>query len=195
MTSSKPADQHGNAPHASQAVADSAEHRWAIIVGLIILSLVAMMVFTGVYWSAMPPSRVETVDVKTLHLEGEFVENNLGTSIEQDGRVIVRLIAQQYSFTPQCIVVPAGLSVTFRGTSTDAIHGFVVGRTNANTMLIPGFVSTFTTSFPKTGELLMPCHEYCGTGHEAMWARVQVLPPEEFYAKAKAAERLSCVSR
>ncbi|NNG25375.1 cytochrome C oxidase subunit II [Telluria aromaticivorans] len=195
MTSSKPADPHGNAPHASQAVADSAEHRWAIIVGLIILSLVAMMVFTGVYWSAMPPSRVETVDVKTLHLKGEFVENNLGTSIEQDGRVIVRLIAQQYSFTPQCIVVPAGLSVTFRGTSTDAIHGFVVGRTNANTMLIPGFVSTFTTSFPKTGELLMPCHEYCGTGHEAMWARVQVLPPEEFYAKAKAAERLSCVSR
>ena len=23
----------------------------------------------------------------------------------------------------------------------------------------------------------MPCHEYCGTGHEAMWARVQVMPP------------------
>jgi len=62
-------------------------------------------------------------------------------------------------------------------------------------MLIPGFVSTFTTSFPKTGEQLMPCHEYCGTGHEAMWAKVQVLSPEEFFAKAKAAERLSCVSR
>ena len=107
-----------------------------------------MMVFTGVQWASMPPSRVETVDVKTLHLKGEFVENNLGTSIEKDGRVIVRLIAQQYSFTPQCLVVPAGISVTFRGTSTDAIHGFVVGRTNANTMLIPGFVSTFTTSFP-----------------------------------------------
>ena len=195
MTSTKPADPHGDGPHASQAVADSAEHRWAIIVGLIILSLVAMMVFTGVYWSSMPPSRVETVDVKTLHLEGEFVENKLGTSVEKDGRVIVRLIAQQYSFTPQCIVVPAGISVTFRGTGTDAIHGFVVGRTNANTMLIPGFVSTFTTSFPKAGELLMPCHEYCGTGHEAMWAKVQVLPPDEFYAKAKAAERLSCVSR
>ena len=31
----------------------------------------------------------------------------------------------------------------------------------------------------------MPCHEYCGTGHEAMWARVQVLPADEFLAKAK----------
>lgn len=195
MTSSKPVAPHGDGPHVSEAVANSAEHRWAIIVGFIILSLLAMMVFTGVYWSAMPPSRVETVDVKTLHLKGEFVENNLGTSIEKDGRVVVRLIAQQYSFTPQCLVVPAGISVTFRGTSTDAIHGFVVGRTNANTMLIPGFVSTFTTSFPKTGEQLMPCHEYCGTGHEAMWAKVQVIPPDEFFAKAKAAERLSCVSR
>ena len=195
MTSSKPVGPHEDTPHASEAVANSAEHRWAIIVGLIILALIAMMVFTGVYWSSMPPSRVETVDVKTLHLKGEFVENNLGTSIEKDGRVVVRLIAQQYSFTPQCLVVPAGIKVTFRGTSADAIHGFVVGRTNANTMLIPGFVSTFTTSFPKTGELLMPCHEYCGTGHEAMWAKVQVIPPDEFFAKAKAAERLSCVSR
>ena len=71
-------------------------------------SLLAMMVFTGLHWAAMPPSRVETVDVKTLHLKGEFVENNLGTAIDKDGRVIVRLIAQQYSFAPQCIVVPAG---------------------------------------------------------------------------------------
>lgn len=179
----------------SEDVANAAERRWAIIVVLIILSLLAMMIFTGLHWAAMPPSRVETVDVRTLHIKGEFVESNLGTALEKDGRVVVRLIAQQYSFSPQCIVVPAGTPVTFRGTSTDAIHGFVIGRTNANTMLVPGFVSTFTTSFPKTGEQLMPCHEYCGIGHEAMWAHVQVISPEEFFAKAKASERLNCVPR
>lgn len=183
------------AHHASQAVANAAERRWAIIVVMIIVSLLAMMIFTSLHWAAMPPSRVETVDVKTLHIQGEFVESNLGSMVDKDGRVVVRLIAQQYSFTPQCLVVPVGTPVTFRGTSTDAVHGFVVGRTNANTMLVPGFVSTFTTSFPKVGELLMPCHEYCGTGHEAMWARVQVIPAEEFLAKAKASERLSCVPR
>jgi len=187
----QPADQH----HLSESVANAAERRWAIIVVLIIASLLAMMIFTGLHWAAMPPSRVETVDVRTLHIRGEFVESNLGTAIEKDGRVLVRLIAQQYSFSPQCIVVPAGKPVTFRGTSTDAIHGFVVGKTNANTMLIPGFVSTFTTTFPKTGEQLMPCHEYCGIGHEAMWARVQVISPEEFFAKTKASERLNCVPR
>lgn len=181
------------ASHAGEAVAVAAERRWALIVLAIMLLLVGMMVFTGLHWAAMPPSRVETVDVKNIHISGEFVETNLGTALSPDGRVTVRLIAQQYSFVPQCIVVPAEMSVTFRGTSTDAIHGFVIGRTNANTMLIPGFVSTFTTSFPKTGEQLMPCHEYCGSGHEAMWAHVQVIPTAEFLARARSGERLSCV--
>ena len=180
---------------ASEAVADAAERRWAIIVVGLMGLLVVMMVVTGLHWAAMPPSRVETIDVKTVHIKGEFVESNLGTTMTPDGKVMVRLIAQQYSFEPQCIVVPAGMPVTFRGTSTDAIHGFVIGRTNANTMLIPGFVATFTMTFPRAGEQLMPCHEYCGTGHEAMWARVQVLPPQEFLSKARGGERLSCVPR
>ena len=38
---------------------------------------------------------------------GEFVESNLGTDVGADGKVTVRLVAQQYSFEPQCIVVPA----------------------------------------------------------------------------------------
>jgi cytochrome c oxidase subunit 2 len=176
-------------------VAEAAERRWARIVFAIIALLVLMMVLTGLHWAAMPPSRVETVNPRTLHLAGEFVESNLGTAVEADGRVVVRLVAQQYSFQPQCLVVPEGVPVTFRGTSSDAIHGFVVGRTNANTMLVPGFVATFTTTFPRAGEQLMPCHEYCGTGHEAMWARVQVLPRGEFQSRARPGERMSCVPR
>ncbi|MDQ2943061.1 MAG: cytochrome C oxidase subunit II [Candidatus Dormibacteraeota bacterium] len=180
---------------AREGVAVAAEKRWAIVVGLIILLLLAMMVFTGVHWAAMPPSRVETIDPRTLHVSGEFVEHNLGTSVGADGKVVVRLIAQQYSFEPQCIVIPSGTPVTFRATSTDAIHGFVIGTTNANVMLVPGFVATFTTTFRKTGEHLMPCHEYCGTGHEAMWARVRVIEPSEFLAQASGGKVVSCVRR
>jgi cytochrome c oxidase subunit II len=194
VSAATPTSIPGAGPH-SENVAIAAERRWAIIVGVIIAFLVAMMVITSLHWAAMPPSRVETIDVKSLHIKGEFIEGNLGTTIGADGKATVRLVAQQYSFVPQCIVVPAEIPVTFRATSTDAIHGFVIGTTNANTMLIPGFVATFTTTFHKTGEQLMPCHEYCGTGHEAMWARVQVLPPEEFLAKARGGERLSCVPR
>ena len=183
------------AAHRSELIAVAAERRWAIVVGAILALLVVMMVVTGVHWAAMPPSRVETVDVRTLHIAGEFVESNLGTEVASDGKVTVRLVAQQYSFQPQCLVVPADTPVTFRATSTDAIHGFVIGTTNANTMLVPGFVSTFTTSFHQPGEVVMPCHEYCGVGHEAMWAHVQVLPQAEFLAKSHGVERLSCVAR
>ena len=185
----------GAAAHASELVALAAERRWAWIVGAIIAVIVVMMVVTGLHWASMPPSRVETIDARTLHLRGEFVETNLGTTLSPDGKVTVRVVAQQYSFVPQCLVVPEGMPVTFRATATDVIHGFVVGTTNANTMVVPGFVATFTTTFPKGGEHLMPCHEYCGTGHEAMWARVQVVPRDEFLARARSGERLSCVAR
>jgi cytochrome c oxidase subunit 2 len=181
--------------HAVAAVAEGAERRWAIVVAAIVVLLLGMMVFTGLHWAAMPPSRVETVDVRQLHVAGEFVEANLGTSVEADGKVVVRLVAQQYSFTPQCIVVPADTPVTFRGTSSDTIHGLIVGATNANVMLIPGFVASFTTRFRQTGEMLMPCHEYCGTGHEGMWARVQVIDPLDFMRQAGAGKRMSCVPR
>ena len=187
--------QRGPPAGLAHDVAGAAERRWAWIVAVIIVLLVAMMVITGIKWAAMPPSRVETIDPRTLHISGEFVEGNLGTTVAADGRVVTRLIAQQYSFEPQCIVVPAGMPVMFRATSTDVIHGFIVGTTNANTMLVPGFVATFTTTFPKTGEHLMPCHEYCGTGHDAMWARVRVIPADEFLARAKGGERMSCVAR
>jgi hypothetical protein len=120
-----------------ESVAVAAERRWGIVVGVIIASLVAVMIVTGLHWSAMPPSRVETIDARTLHVKGEFVEGNLGTSVSPDGKVVVRLIAQQYSFQPACLLVPAGVPVTFRGTSTDVIHGFLVAGTNANVMLVP----------------------------------------------------------
>jgi cytochrome c oxidase subunit II len=181
-------------PHSSaEGIAVAAEKRWAVVVALIIALLLGMMLFTSVHWAAMPPSRVETINAQTLHISGEFVEDNLGTQVGPDGKVVVRLIAQQYSFQPQCIVVPAEMPVMFRGTSTDAIHGFIIGKTNANVMLVPGFVATFTTSFKKTGEHLMPCHEYCGTGHEAMWAQVKVIEPAEFLALASGGKRVSCV--
>jgi cytochrome c oxidase subunit 2 len=179
----------------SHDIAAAAERRWAFVVGAIIFVIVAMMVFTGLHWASMPPSRVETVDPRTLHISGEFVEGNLGTSVGTDGKVVVRLIAQQYSFEPQCLVVPVDTPVTFRATSTDVIHGFVIGKTNANVMLIPGYVATFTTTFPKAGEQLMPCHEFCGSGHAAMWARVQALPRDEFLSRSRAGERMSCVPR
>jgi cytochrome c oxidase subunit 2 len=186
---SNPLPDHSDAHH----VAARAERRWALVVLLLMLLLVAMVVFTGLHWAMMPPSRVETVDPETLHVSGEFVESNLGSARAPDGSVTVRIVAQQYSFTPQCIVVPAHTQVTFRVTSADVVHGFLILDTNVNTMVAPGFVSTFRTTFNQTADHLMPCHEYCGIGHAGMWAHVKVIDPAEFDRLAANARRLSCV--
>ena len=178
--------------HDSEQLAARIEQRWAIVMVGIVGVLVAVTIFTGLHWAMMPPSRVETIDPSTLHLSGEFVESNLGSAVEADGSVTVRIIGQQYSFTPQCIVVPANTPVTFRVTSADVVHGMLVTGTNINSMIEPGYISTFKTQFEQPGNHLMPCQEYCGAGHEGMWANVKVVDKDLFSKMAANARRLSC---
>jgi cytochrome c oxidase subunit 2 len=178
-------------------IAAAAEARWAWIVGAIIAFLLAMTAYMSLHWAAMPPVRTETIDPTTLHLAGEFVETNLGSSVEPDGSVTVRVLANQYSFTPQCILVPADTPIHIRATAADVVHGFSVSHSNVNMMLVPGYISNFEANFRQPGEHVMPCHEYCGTGHAAMWAHVKIIPREAFMreAQAQAGKRMSCVQQ
>ena len=100
-----------------EAVAARIERRWATLSIAIVGLLVGMAAFIGIHQATMPQGHVETADPKTLHLSGEFIESNLGSAAEPDGSVTVRAIGQQYSFTPQCVVVPADTPVTFRATN------------------------------------------------------------------------------
>jgi cytochrome c oxidase subunit 2 len=178
-------------PNDGAAVSARIERRWAALV----TTLIAILVYTGLHWAMMPPSRVETADPRTLHIAGEFIESNLGTATEADGSVTVRLLAQQYSFTPQCLLLPADTPITFRATSADAVHGFLIEQTNINTMLVPGYVSTFKSTFEAPGEHAMPCHEFCGIGHQGMWAKVKVIAKAEFEKLKSDSGRLSCVDQ
>ena len=182
-------------PNDGAAVSARIERRWAGLVTTLIAILVAITIYTGLHWAMMPPSRVETADPRTLHIAGEFIESNLGTATEADGSVTVRLIAQQYSFTPQCLLVPAETPITFRATSADAVHGFLIEQTNINTMLVPGYVSTFRSTFETPGVHAMPCHEFCGIGHQGMWAKVQVIAKAQFEKLQSESGRLSCVDQ
>ena len=169
------------------------EHRWAAVSVAIVVLLIAMATVSAVHQAAMPQARVETANPRALHLDGEFIESNLGTGVEPDGSVIVRGIGQQYSFTPSCVVVPADTPVTFRATSADVVHGFLIAGTNINLMLVPGYVSSLNARFETPGERLMPCHEFCGMGHEGMWGRVKVIDKAAFARLAANRRRLSCV--
>lgn len=170
------------------------ERRWAAVSVGIVAIMVFLATFAGVQEATMPQARVETVDPRTLHIAGEFIETNLGSTVDPDGTVTVRIVGQQYSFTPQCILVPADTLITFRATSADVVHGFLIQNTNINLMLVPGYVSTISTRFASPIESLMPCHEYCGSGHQAMWAHVRVIDKGRFMKLATEQRRASCVA-
>src|SRR5262249_25170477 len=173
--------------------AERVERHWAIVAIVVVVVLVVTAAFAGLHEAAMPQSRVETVDPLTLHLGGEFIESNLGSAVEPDGSVTVRAIGQQYSFTPQCILVPAATSITFRMTSADVVHGFLISGTDVNLMLVPGYVSSLKARFDTPGERHMPCHEFCGLGHQGMWGRIKIVDKAAFAQLAAASKRLSCV--
>ena len=177
----------------AQVVA-SAEKRWLMVMAAMLVVMMAIIVATGIVSALHPASNVEVINPLTLHLQGEFVESNLGTALEPDGSVTVRIIAEQYDFVPSCVRVPAGPPVKFRVTSADVVHGFLIPDTNINTMVVPGFVSEVRTSFAVPGEYVMPCHEFCGLGHQAMWAHVSVVP-KDLFADLTPVERTRCAQQ
>jgi len=156
------------------------EARWAWFTGAMVALILVAILYAGIAMQINPPSNREFIDPKTLHLSGEFSEANLGTAVDPSGEVTVRMITTQFAFVPQCVVVPANRPVTLRFASPDVIHGILVTGTNVNTMVVPGYVSQVHTEFTRTGDMLMPCQEYCGFGHSQMVAKVRVVPAEQF---------------
>ncbi len=120
------------------------------------------------------------VDPLSLHLSGEFVENNLGTEQEPDGSVTVRMIAQQYLFIPHCVLVPAGVPVHLRITSAAAVHSLTFNGTDYVVKVLPGRISEAQLQFPRPGEYTMPCREFCGAGHYAMRSQLKVVSRDQF---------------
>src|SRR5215218_6926993 len=87
---------------------------WAFGVGVLIAAILGTIVFTALTRDINPPSNVERIDPKTLHLSGEFAEQNLGTTVAENGSVVVRVIATKFMFVRQCIAVPYEKPVTLR---------------------------------------------------------------------------------
>jgi cytochrome c oxidase subunit II len=97
-----------------------------------------------------------------------------GVVEQAPGKYLATVVARTWFFTPAVITVPVGAEVTFQIASADIIHGFLIRGTDVNIMVIPGEVSLVTHTFDEAGEYQIACHEYCGTGHQTMHAKVVV---------------------
>jgi cytochrome c oxidase subunit 2 len=157
-----------------QICEDSLERKWVWLSLLIVVAAGVLLGFYAVANNIHPPSNVETIDSSRLHLSEEFAEDNIGVRTNSDGSVTVTMVAARYGFYPPRIEVPADTPVTFRIASADVLHGVHVPYTNMTTMIVPGYISEVSTSFPRTGEYSLLCNEYCGLGHDSMWSRLVV---------------------
>jgi cytochrome c oxidase subunit 2 len=99
------------------------------------------------------------------------------------GQFEAYVIAQTWSFAPREIVVPVGAEVDIFVTSPDLQHGFKITDTNVNMQVVPGQVSKLTFTFDEVGEFPYICHEYCGSGHAAMFGTVRVLSETDYEAE------------
>ena len=165
---------------ASEREIARSELRWSIVAIIAVSVIMIAVIFAGVVMHINPPSNIERLDPQSLHLSAEFTESNLGTKVEANGQITARIVATQFAFVPRCVLLPADTPVTIRLSSPDVIHGMLISGTNVNTMVVPGYISQVHTVLRRTGDLLMPCHEYCGLGHSEMMATVRVVPRSAF---------------
>jgi cytochrome c oxidase subunit 2 len=131
-----------------------------------------------------PPSHVETIDPKTALTDPRF--RRQGVSMDDRGRVHATVVGLMFTWLPAELTLPADTPVTFHLTSSDVIHGYQIVRTNGQSMVVPGYISQFTTQFPP-GEYLVACNEYCGIGHHTMASRLHVVAKDRWQAPAREA--------
>jgi cytochrome c oxidase subunit II len=149
------------------------ERLWMYAAAIIIAVFLTVIGVSTYAYNVHPPSHVETIQPSKIFEDPRFAR--VGEVIAgPDGTLEVPMVASMFAFIPNEVRVPAGRPVRFRLTSADVVHGFMVSGTNANAMLMPGYVSQFTTVFSTPGDYLIVCHEFCGTGHHAMFGRIIV---------------------
>jgi cytochrome c oxidase subunit 2 len=156
---------------------DLYERIWMWAVGVMLALFFVSTAAAAFGRNIHPPSHIETIDPKTALADPRF--QHQGVTVDGHSRVHATVVGLMFAWLPGEMTLPADTPVTFRFTSVDVIHGFEIVRTNGQTMVVPGYVSQFTTQFPA-GEYLIACNEYCGIGHHTMAAKLHVVPSSQW---------------
>lgn len=158
---------------------DLYERIWGWGVGVMLVFFFGTLANASIRHGFHPPSHVETIDPRKVFQSNQFKKQ--GVTVDAGGMVHVTVIGMMFTWMPGELVVPAETPITFHLTSVDVIHGFQIVRSNGQSMVIPGYVSQFSTTFAP-GEYLIACNEYCGIGHHTMAAKLKVVPKSQWKA-------------
>lgn len=78
------------------------------------------------------------------------------------------------------LVLPKDTPVRLVMTSNDVIHSFYVPSFRIKKDVVPGQYSTLNFTATEAGEFDIFCTEYCGTGHSAMLAKIEIVEADEY---------------
>lgn len=154
---------------------DAYEKFWMWGVGVVLAGFFVTTVVAAFGGAIHPPSHVETIDPTKIFTDPRF--RPTGVSVDPQGRVHARIVGMTFAWMPNELTLPADTPITFHVTALDVVHGFQIVGTNGQSMVIPGYISQFTTRF-DAGEYLIVCNEYCGVGHHLMAAKMHVVPKD-----------------
>jgi cytochrome c oxidase subunit 2 len=85
-----------------------------------------------------------------------------------DNAQVVKIEAQQWSFSPNTIMLSKGQTVDFELTSSDVHHGFNLPDFGVRADIVPGQTSKVRVTLDKAGMYNFHCDYFCGSGHEGM---------------------------
>lgn len=147
--------------------------RWWLTFGLAMLVFFLALIGVAAFADNInPPSDMQQVDPTKVSRTPPF--DQPGLRRRPDGSYEAYYVAEIFTFEPARLTIPLGAKVTFYVTSADVVHGFFIPNTDINMMVIPGWVNQDTHTFTRPGQYLLICHEYCGIGHQNMFARIEV---------------------
>jgi cytochrome c oxidase subunit 2 len=161
------------APSKESAGIDPYERNWMRFSIVLLVVFFAAVTVAGFALGFQVPGEDAEVDPATVADSGPFADPGLRQVA--DGEYELYMIARTWLFEPREVEVPVGSKVTFYVTSIDVQHGFKIQDTNVNMMIVPGQVSTLSYTFDRIGQYPFICHEYCGSGHAAMYGTIRVV--------------------
>ncbi len=165
------------------------EALWTIVPTIIVLVLATYS------FAVFKKERTAPPDAMTIKVTG-FMWGWQVEYLDDKGKTIKTVVT---SYNPnsydvpedQKVVVPAGKPVKALLTSLDVIHSFYVRPAHITEDAVPGRITHLWFQINKPGEYWIFCREYCGRGHSHMFAKLKVVPPEQFALWLKGGSNLA----
>ncbi|MDI6402225.1 cytochrome c oxidase subunit II [Balneolaceae bacterium ANBcel3] len=136
------------------------EITWTII-PIILILIVFAWGFRGFMTLSTPPPNAYEIQVKAASWLWEFEYPNGGTTLNE-------------------VFVPVDQPVKFIMRSDDVLHSLFIPDFRVKMDILPNRYTSIWFEATETGQSILYCSEYCGSGHSAMLATVHVLSKQEF---------------